>query len=107
MLTKYPKHVENDLGIFRGVTKTVTKILEGCRFHPKTELKELDDKCLISISDGFIRMHDSLQEMGWAIVHEKYPENLGKWSRLWEYKDIESVLTTNMVREKYTNILEI
>ena len=40
--------------------KTVTKILEGCRFHPKTKLKELDEKCLISISDGFIRMHDSL-----------------------------------------------
>ena len=87
--------------------KTVIKILEGCRFHPKTELKELDDKCLISISDGFIRMHDLLQEMGWAIVREKYPENPGKWSRLWEYEDIESVLTTNMVREKYMNILEI
>ena len=45
--------------------------------------------------------------MGWAIVREKYPENPGKWSRLWEYEDIESVLTTNMVREKYMNILEI
>ena len=87
--------------------KTVIKILEGCRFYPKTALEELDDKCLISISDGFIRMHDSLQEMGWAIVREKYPENPGKWSRLWEYEDIESVLTTNMVREKYMNILEI
>ena len=52
-------------------------------------------------------MHDSLQEMGWAIVREKYSENPGEWSRLWEYEDIKSVLTKNMVREKYMNILEI
>ena len=87
--------------------KTVTRILEGCRFHPKIELKVLDERCLISISDGFVRMHDSLQEMGWAIVREKYPENPREWSRLWEYEDIKSVLTKNMVREKYINILEI
>ena len=87
--------------------KTLTRILEGCKFHPKIELKVLDERCLISISNGFVRMHDSLQEMGWAIVREKYPENPGEWSRLWEYEDIESVLTKNMVREKYMNILEI
>ena len=90
-----------------GGEKTVTIILEGCKFHPKIELKVLDEWCLISTSDGFARMHDSLQEMGWAIVHEKYPENLGEWSRLWEYEDIKSVLTKNMVRKKYINILEI
>ena len=76
----------------------VTRILEGCKFHPKIGLRILDERCLISISVGLIRMHDLLQEMGWAIVREKHPENPGKWSRLWQYEDITSVLTNNMVR---------
>ena len=69
--------------------KIVTRILEGCRFHPKIELKVLDERCLISISRGIIRMHDLLQEMGWAVVREKYSENPRKWSRLWEYESIK------------------
>ena len=63
--------------------KTVTIILEGYRFHPKIELKVLDERCRISISNGFVRMHDSLQEMGWEIVREKYLENPREWSKLW------------------------
>ena len=85
----------------------VTSILEGCDLHPKIGLKVLDERCLISILGGTIRMHDLLQEMGWAIVRQKYPKHLGKWSRLWEYEDIKSVFTKNLVREKYMNILEI
>ena len=87
--------------------KIVTRILEGCRFHPKIELKILDERCLISISHDIIRMHDLLQEMGWAIVREKCPDNPEEWSRLWEYEDIKHVLSENVVREKYLNILEI
>ena len=49
-------------------------------------------------------MHDFLQEMGRSIVHQKFPKNPGKWSRLWECEDIKSVLTKNMVRERYMNI---
>ena len=59
------------------------------------------------MKDNTIRMHDLLQEMGWAIVHQNYPEHPGKWSRLWELEDIESVFTQNMVREKCISILEI
>ena len=87
--------------------KIVTRVLEGYRFHPKIELKVLDERCLISISQGIIRMHDLLQEMGWAIVREKSPDNPEEWSRLWEYEDIKSILTKNQVREKYKNVLEI
>ena len=51
-------------------------------------------------------MKNLLQEMGWAIVRQIDPECPGKWSRLWELQDIESVFTRNKVREKYMNILE-
>ena len=44
--------------------KIVTRILEGCKFHPNIELKVLDERCLISMSHGIIRTHDLLQEMG-------------------------------------------
>ena len=76
----------------------VTRILEGCNFYPGIGLRVLDEKCLISILGGTIRMHDLLQEMGWAVVRQNYPKHPGKWSRLWEYDDIKSVFTKNMVR---------
>ncbi|XP_034679876.1 disease resistance protein RUN1-like [Vitis riparia] len=76
--------------------KFVTRILEGCKLHPKIGLRVLEERCLISIFGGTIRMHDLLQEMGSAIVRQNYPEQPGKWSRLWEYEDIESVFTKNM-----------
>ena len=87
--------------------KFVTRILEGCKLHLKIGLRVLEERCLISIFGGTIRMHDLLQEMGSAIVRQNYPEQPGKWSRLWEYEDIESVFTKNMVREIYMNIFEI
>ena len=43
-------------------------------------------------------MHDLLQEMGRDIVRKECPKDPGKRSRLWLYKDIDSVLTKNTVR---------
>ena len=43
-------------------------------------------------------MHDLLQEMGRDIVRKESPKDPGKRSRLWLYKDIDSVLTKNTVR---------
>ena len=87
--------------------KMATRILESCKLHPAIGLRVLHERCLISIEDNTIRMHDLLQEMGWAIVRQIDPECPGKWSRLCELQDIESVLSQNEVREKYMNILEI
>ena len=87
--------------------KVVTRILEGCKFHPKSGLTVLHERCLISITDDTIRMHDLLQEMGWAIVRQNFPEHPEEWSRLWELQDIKSVLPQNKVGEKYMNLLEI
>ncbi|XP_059590717.1 disease resistance protein RPV1 isoform X2 [Vitis vinifera] len=74
--------------------KMATRILESCKLHPAIGLRVLHERCLISIEDNTIRMHDLLQEMGWAIVCND-PERPGKWSRLCELQDIESVLSQN------------
>lgn len=50
-------------------------------------------------------MHDSLQEMGWEIVREHHSDKPGKWSRLWLYKDVYHVLSTNIVRYLSGNII--
>ena len=82
---------------FRGEFEDfVSRILDGCKHHIKT----LHDKCLITISDNIIQMHDLIQQMGWEIVREKFPKEPGEWSRLWDPKDIYCVLTRNTVSER-------
>ena len=49
-------------------------------------------------------MHDLLQKMGQDIVRRNYPEELGKWRKLWLYKDIRNVLMKNTVRDCLDNI---
>ncbi|RVW79560.1 Disease resistance-like protein DSC1 [Vitis vinifera] len=51
-------------------------------------LKILCDRCLITISNSKIHMHDLIQQMGQEIVREKYPDDPNKWSRLWDPDDI-------------------
>ncbi|CAJ1975874.1 unnamed protein product [Sphenostylis stenocarpa] len=53
------------------------------------ELKRLEDKALITISqDDIVCMHDSLQEMGWEIVRQESIDDPGSRSRLWDPNDI-------------------
>ncbi|RVX07081.1 putative WRKY transcription factor 19 [Vitis vinifera] len=55
----------------------------GCFLYGKTSgIQVLGDKCLISIVDNKIWMHDLLQQMGQDIVGQEFPEEPGKWSRL-------------------------
>ena len=85
---------------FKGQPKDfATRILYGCNFHPEVGMRVLSDKCLITLSDRFIGMHDLLQEMGWEIVRQTSPKEPGKWSRLWDPEDIYRVLTRNTVSE--------
>jgi hypothetical protein len=43
----------------------------------------LAEKCLITISNGKLEMHDLLQEMAFEIVRQESIKELGKRSRLW------------------------
>ena len=84
---------------FNGEDKdSVTRILEACNFYAESGIQVVGDKCLISIVDNKIWMHDLLQQMGQDIVGQEFPEELGKWSRLC-YPDVVSrALTRKMVR---------
>ncbi|RVW21566.1 TMV resistance protein N [Vitis vinifera] len=64
-----------------------------CDFHAKRGIRNLNDKCLITLPYNEIRMHDLIQHMGWEIVREKFPDEPNKWSRLWDPCDFERALT--------------
>ncbi|KAJ9675439.1 hypothetical protein PVL29_024384 [Vitis rotundifolia] len=79
---------------FKGQDKDfVSRILDGCDFYAESGFRVLRDKCLITILDNKIHMHDLIQQMGWEIVHEQNPKEPRKRSRLWEHKDVFRVLT--------------
>ncbi|XP_057990184.1 disease resistance-like protein DSC1, partial [Hevea brasiliensis] len=82
----------------------VERILEGCGFFPGIAISRLIDKSLINVSDGKVGMHDLLQQMGKEIVYEESKQPRGR-SRLWNYKDICHVLTTETGTENVEGIL--
>ncbi|XP_034709687.1 disease resistance protein RPV1-like [Vitis riparia] len=74
---------------FKGERKDfVSRILDGCNLFATCNIRVLRDRCLVTILDNVIQMHDLIQEMGWAIVREECPGDPCKWSRLWDVDDI-------------------
>lgn len=82
----------------------VIKILDGCGFHAKSGIRVLSDRCLIDLLDNRLWMHDLIQQMGWEIVRQECPKDPGKWSRLWDYEHIYSVLKKNTGTETIEGI---
>ncbi|KAK9930320.1 hypothetical protein M0R45_027359 [Rubus argutus] len=82
--------------------------LDACGLFADSGIKILIDMSLISIKHEYGRnclwMHDVIQEMGWAIVHEQCPEEPGKRSRLWNLEDVYHVLARNTGTEKVQSI---
>ncbi|XP_021833400.1 TMV resistance protein N-like [Prunus avium] len=64
---------------------------------PQNCIEVLLDKAMITIDywDNRILMHDLLANLGKDIVHKESPNDPGKRSRLWFYKDVKLVLTEN------------
>ena len=84
---------------FKGLYKDyVVDILNSCNLYPVIGIKNLIDKCLITV-DQFNKlwMHDLLQQMGKEIVRQESPQIPGLRSRLWCYEDAFEVLTENKV----------
>ncbi|GMY39807.1 TMV resistance protein N-like [Fagus crenata] len=80
----------------------VKKILDYLKLYPEIGFRVLIDKSLLKIeqekyqmNQNYLWMHDLLQEMGRDIVRQECLQDPGKRSRLWLYKDINSVLTEN------------
>lgn len=83
---------------FTGEDKNyVMKILDACKFFPDIGIRVLIDKCLITVENNKLGMHDLLQEMGREIVRKESPNNPGERSRLWFADDAIDVLTENLV----------
>ncbi|XP_022640879.1 TMV resistance protein N-like [Vigna radiata var. radiata] len=73
----------------------VVETLKDCGFSSEIGMDVLKDKCLISILDGRIVMHDLIQEMGQEIVRKECPQHPGKRSRLFKADEIHEILRTN------------
>jgi hypothetical protein len=78
---------------------SVIKILGYLELYPIIGLSVLYEKSLLKMNHNYLWMHDLLQEMGRDIVRQECLQDPGKRSRLWLYKDINSVLTENTVRD--------
>ncbi|XP_059665557.1 disease resistance protein Roq1-like [Cornus florida] len=81
----------------------VIDILGSNGFYPRIPI--LIERSLITISSyNKLHMHDLLQEMGKEIVRQESPDDPGKRSRLWFYKDIYKVFREKTVR---SNSIEV
>ncbi|XP_075638429.1 TMV resistance protein N-like [Castanea sativa] len=91
---------------FKGWDKdNVVNILDACNLYPTCDIPNLVNKCLITISDGILWMHDLVQQMGREIVRQESPNILETRSRLWYYKDAREVLTRSKGSDKIRGIL--
>ncbi|XP_042962709.1 disease resistance protein RPP5-like [Carya illinoinensis] len=68
------------------------KILDSFGFCPNFSIPRLKEKCLISVFDGRLQMHDLLRDMGREVVRQESPKNPRARSRLFFHKDICEVL---------------
>ena len=82
----------------------IVEILDCLGLHPKIGLKVLIERSLLKYYENKYWMHDLLQQMGQDMVRQDCPLEPKKWSKLWLYKDIHSVLMKNMVRDFLENI---
>ncbi|KAL2328119.1 hypothetical protein Fmac_021546 [Flemingia macrophylla] len=74
----------------------VMELLNYRGFFPEIGMKVLIEKSLISYNGwGEIEMHDLLRKLGQSIVRETSPREPNKWSRLWDYKHLQKVVTEN------------
>ncbi|CAN6708904.1 unnamed protein product [Malus baccata var. baccata] len=68
-------------------------ILDSCsRFCVESEIKTIQDRCLLDYDFGFYSMHDLIRDMGREIVWVECATEPGKHSRLWHHEDVTSVL---------------
>ena len=81
----------------------IVEILDCLGLHPKIGLKVLIERSLLNYYGNIYWMHDVLQQMGQDMVRRDCPLEPEKWSKLWLYKDIRSVLMKNIVRDCLEN----
>ncbi|TQD90473.1 hypothetical protein C1H46_023911 [Malus baccata] len=78
----------------------VAKVLDGCGFSATIGISVLRERCLITVEQNELNMHDLLREMARVIISEKSPCHPGKWSRLWDKREVINVLTNKSGTEE-------
>ncbi|XP_076939050.1 TMV resistance protein N-like [Bidens hawaiensis] len=97
-LTPRLKKLFLDIACFFGYEDKdfVVKVLqdEDLRFFPNNEIQYLVDKSLVEItSDGYLKMHHAIREMGLEIVRQENEDEPGQRTRLSDIRDVMCVLT--------------
>ncbi|XP_048423073.1 disease resistance protein RPV1-like isoform X2 [Pyrus x bretschneideri] len=83
----------------------VVKILDGCNFFATIGISDLRERCLITVEDNRLNMHDLLREMAKLIISEKFPHHPGEWSRLWNPQEVADVLTNKSGTEEVEGLV--
>ncbi|CAN6564217.1 unnamed protein product [Malus baccata var. baccata] len=78
----------------------VAKVLDGCGFYATIGISVLRERCLVTVEQNQLNMHDLLREMAKVIISEKSPGDPGKWSRLWDKREVINVLTNKSGTEE-------
>ncbi|CAJ2634154.1 unnamed protein product [Trifolium pratense] len=95
VLEPYAQSVFLDIAcFFKGESvEYVKEILE--EFGAASNIEELVNKSLLNVDNGYLSMHDVIQDMGREIVRQEAPDNPAKRSRLWFHQDVIDVLSSN------------
>ncbi|XP_057990236.1 disease resistance protein RUN1-like [Hevea brasiliensis] len=90
---------------FKGEDKDeVERKLKAFGFHPEGGIPRLIERSVITISNNMLDMHDLLEQMGKDIVVKECKQPR-EHSRLWNFEDIDHVLTTDTGTENVEGIL--
>ncbi|CAN6687098.1 unnamed protein product [Malus baccata var. baccata] len=79
---------------FVGMNKDrVMAILDGCDCNPAIGIRELHERCLVTVDlESNLMMHRLTRDTGREIVRAKSPKKLGSRCRLWDHEDVKHVL---------------
>ncbi|KAD6454988.1 hypothetical protein E3N88_09694 [Mikania micrantha] len=73
------------------------RMLESCGYHAQIGLEVLEQKSLINtLDDGYLGMHDHIEEMGRNIVRRFHPDEPSIHSRLWVEEEIKEILVNDL-----------
>ncbi|KAL6317035.1 hypothetical protein AAG906_026814 [Vitis piasezkii] len=77
----------------------------------ETGIGFLINRCLVTISNGKVGMHNLIQRLGHKIVRDEGPRNKGMRSRLWDHVDVKDVLKkrtgTNSIEGIFLNLSKL
>ncbi|XP_010536285.1 PREDICTED: inactive disease resistance protein RPS4-like [Tarenaya hassleriana] len=89
----------------------VSSILNSDCADADAVISDLEDKCLVTVSNNRLEMHDLLHTMGKEIGYESSIKEAGKRSRLWNHEDIRHVLKhkagTGEIRGIFLDVCEV